>query len=213
MRNTSYYRQMQTVFDQVQLVGLAVFLLLFLGRSLFLWLARDINPIRLSRGKPLGEAVIEGCLVIALPLWVYEVFAFAWPLPWHVFPDPLHIVVLGGLPVRLTGCALIAAGNLLFAAALLSFGDSWRVGIDQQTPGELVTGGVFSLSRNPIFLFIDAYALGTFLVSGRLLFGLFVLLAVTAIHLQIRREETFLGEHYGDAYRDYRAHTPRYLVW
>jgi protein-S-isoprenylcysteine O-methyltransferase Ste14 len=204
---------MERILDHVQLVGLAAFLLLFVGRSVYLWLARGINPIQLSRGKPFGEALIEGCLAIALPLWIYEVLAFAWPLPWHVFPEPLNAVVLDSLAARLVGCVLIGSGIALFAAALFSFGDSWRVGIDRDGPDKLVTSGVFALTRNPIFLFMDAYALGTFLVTGRLLFGLFALLSVVFIHLQIRREEAFLEDHYADAYRAYRNRTPRYLVW
>jgi len=204
---------MDRFFDYAQLAGLGVFLGLFLGRSIYLVRVRGINPIRLSRGKPLVEALIEACLVIALPLFLYEIFAFAWPLPWHVFPEPLNAVVLDGPIWRLLGCALIAASLALFAAALFSFGDSWRVGIDQDTPGALVTGGVFALSRNPIFVFMDVYLLGSFLVNGRLLFAVYAVLGVLLIHLQIRREEAFLTELYGDAYRGYLDRTPRYLVW
>ncbi len=198
--------------DRIQLAGLAVFLLLFLGRSLYLWRVRGINPLQLSRGKPLADALIEGCLAIALPLWIYEIFAFAWPLSWHVFPESLGAVVLDSALARFAGTFLIASGLLLFAAALFAFGDSWRVGIDQETPGGLVTGGVFALTRNPIFVFMNAYALGSFLVSGRLVFGLFALLAAVLIHLQIRREEVFLEECHGDAYFAYRERAPRYLV-
>jgi len=36
---------------------------------------------------------------------------------------------------------------------------------------------------------------------------------VQAIHFQIRREEIFLEERYGDEYRTYRKRTPRYIGW
>jgi len=72
---------------------------------------------------------------------------------------------------------------------------------------------VFAVSRNPIFVFMDAFAVGVFLLNGRLLFGLFAVLTVVAIHFQIRREEIFLEERYGDEYRAYRERTPRYLGW
>ncbi len=212
MRNSSHHDPMEQFFDCVQLVGLAAFLLLFLGRSISLRVASGINPFQLSRGKPIGEALTEGCLAIALPVWIYEILAFAWPLPWHIFPDPLNAIVIDSALARLVGSLLIASGIALFAAALFSFGDSWRVGIDQETPGGLVTGGVFAVTRNPIFVFMDAYALGSFLVSGRLLFGLFTGLAALLIHLQIRREEVFLEALHGDAYRDYKKRTPRYLI-
>ncbi|MCP4005060.1 MAG: isoprenylcysteine carboxylmethyltransferase family protein [bacterium] len=204
---------MENTFDRIQLIGLAAFVTLFVGRSIYMWRVRGINPIRLSRGKPLAEALIEACLVIVLPIWLYEIFAFAWPLPWHVFPEPLNVLVIDNTPARVVGCVLIASGIALFAAALLSFGDSWRVGIDQETPGGLVTGGVFAFTRNPIFVFMDVYALGSFLVSGRLLFGLFTVLTVVIIHQQIRREEAFLASCHGEAYSGYRDCTPRYLFW
>jgi protein-S-isoprenylcysteine O-methyltransferase Ste14 len=202
---------MDWLFNFFQIGSLVVFVLLFAGRTAYLRVVRGINPIRVSRGKPLPEALLEGLLVAALPIWLYEAFAFAWPLPWHLFPAPMNVVVLETPLAQVAGCLLIIGGIVLFAAALLSFGDSWRVGIDRDTPGELVTGGVFAVTRNPIFLFMDAYALGTFLLNGRLLFGLFALLTFAAIHLQILREERFLADRYDQVYRAYRRRTPRYF--
>jgi protein-S-isoprenylcysteine O-methyltransferase Ste14 len=202
---------MAWLLDVFQIGSLVVFVLLFTGRTVYLRVVRGINPIRVSRGKPLGEALLESLLVVALPIWLYEAFAFAWPLPWHLFPEPLNVVVLDAPVARVAGCLLIIGGITLFAAALFSFGDSWRVGIDRETPGELVTEGVFAFTRNPIFLFMDTYALGTFLLNGRLLFGLFAVLAFVAIHFQILREERFLAGRYDQVYRAYRRRTPRYF--
>ncbi len=213
LRITSHHGDVQRTFDVFQIGALAAFLLLFIGRTVHMRLARGIDPIRISRGKRPGEAATEALLVVALPLWVYEAFAASWPLPWLLFPERLHAVVLQGLAFRLAGCVMMTGGIALFAAALLSFGDSWRVGIDRETPGALVTSGVFAWSRNPIFVFMDAAAVGTFLLTGRLFFGLFALLTVVAIHLQILREEGFLEARYGEAYRAYRQRTPRYLGW
>jgi protein-S-isoprenylcysteine O-methyltransferase Ste14 len=204
---------MTRFFENFQLVALALFLLIFIGRTVYLRTARRVSPIRIARGKPLPEALLEGLLVIALPVWIYEVLAFAWPLPWHLVPDSLGIVILDSGLARALGALLVASGLALFALALAAFGDGWRVGIDTERPGELVTRGVFGISRNPIFVFMNAYALGTFLLSGRLVFLIFALLAVAALHSQIRREEAFLEDAYGEAYRAYRVATPRYLLW
>jgi len=204
---------MPRFFDLFQLASLAVFALIFSGRSLQLHARRGVSPIRIARGKPLPDALLEGLLVIALPVWLYEVLAFAWPLPWHLVPESLGTAVLDSEPARALGALLVGAGLALFALALAAFGDGWRVGIDTDRPGELVTRGVFKISRNPIFVFMNAYALGTFLLSGRLVFLLFALLAAAALHAQIRREEAFLEEAHGEAYRAYRAATPRYLLW
>jgi protein-S-isoprenylcysteine O-methyltransferase Ste14 len=204
---------MARFFELYQLAALAVFLLLFIGRTIYLRTARRVSPIRVARGKPLPEALLEGLLAIALPVWIYEVLAFAWPLPWHLVPESLGIVMFDSGLARALGAVLVVSGLALFTLALAAFGDGWRVGIDTEPSGELVTRGVFGISRNPIFVFMNAYALGTFLLSGRLVFLIFALLAVAALHAQIRREEAFLEGAYGEAYRAYRVATPRYLLW
>jgi len=105
----------------------------------------------------------------------------------------------------------------VFILALVSFGASWRIGIDAKTPGGLVTTGIFALSRNPIFVFLDLYAFGTFLINGTLGFLLFALILAVGIHYQIIQEESFLRRTYGKAYHDYCRRTARYFsrksVW
>ena len=58
---------------------------------------------------------------------------------------------------RNAGAWFVVAGVLILILALLSFGNSWRIGIDTRTPGQLVTTGIFAFSRNPIFVFMDLY--------------------------------------------------------
>lgn len=213
MRYLSYNSGMTRFYEHFQLAALAVFLLLFIGRSIYLRTVRRVNPLRIARGKPLPEALLEGLLLIALPVWLYEVLAFAWPLPWHLIPESLGIVMFESGLARALGALLVVSGLALFALALAAFGDGWRVGIDTERPGELVNRGVFGISRNPIFVFMNAYAVGTFLLSGRLVFLIFALLSIAGLHSQVRREEAFLEGAYGEAYRAYRTATPRYLLW
>jgi protein-S-isoprenylcysteine O-methyltransferase Ste14 len=200
-------------FDIFQLAVLACFLCVFLGRTLALRLRHGVKVFTLGVGKSRGRAALELLLVVGLPLWLYEIVAYAWPLPFHVLPPPLDAVVLDAPAARLLGALLVSGGLLVFALALGAFGKSWRVGIDERSPGELVTGGIFAVTRNPIFLFLDLYFVGTFLLSGRLVFLLAAIVAVVAIHLQIRQEERFLERTYGDAYRAYCDGVARYLIW
>jgi protein-S-isoprenylcysteine O-methyltransferase Ste14 len=104
-------------------------------------------------------------------------------------------------------------GLVLFGLAFVSFGDSWRVGLDQRTPGALVTRGVFTVSRNPIYVFLDAWFVGIFLINGTLIFLIFAVPAVVFLHWQILQEEKFLLRLYGRPYQVYRAKTGRYLYW
>src|SRR5262249_59338553 len=50
------------------------------------------------------------------------------------------------------GVFLCAVGLLLFLLSLVSFGRSFRVGIDTDHPDKLITTGVSALSRNPIYV-------------------------------------------------------------
>jgi protein-S-isoprenylcysteine O-methyltransferase Ste14 len=204
---------MRSFFDVFQLAALAAFLVLFLGRAVHMRLTSGVGAFHLSAGKALPQALLEGLFLIGLPLWLFEVLAHSWPLAWHPLPQVLHASILDSPLVRVTGAGLVTFGLLLFAAALLDFGDSWRVGIDRDTPGQLVTRGIFAWSRNPIFVFLDCYALGVFLITGELLFGLIALIVVGGLHYQIREEERFLAELHGEAYRAYCARTPRYIGW
>ena len=96
-----------------------------------------------------------------------------------LFPSRfLESGLAGLLPVQVLGVLLILAGDALFVWALISFGNSWRIGIDEKSAGALVTNGIFAFSRNPIFAFIDLYFLGTFLVSGAPIFLIFAVVTI-----------------------------------
>lgn len=201
---------MRSPLDLFQLLALGLFLGTLGARVAVLWM-RGVRVITLARGKPAAQALLEGALAVALPVWVWEVVAYAWPLPLHVFPPPFDTVLLEGTAVRAFGVAAIAAALGIFASSLVAFGDAWRVGIDREAPGALVTQGVFACSRNPIFVAMDLYVVGTFLVSGRLVFLLCALATLAALHAQILQEERFLEATFGAAYRQYRRRVPRYL--
>ena len=204
---------MNAFFGYFQLAALAVFLLVFVGMSAYLRFGRSINPFALGVGKRGLRRVVEVGFLVIFALWVTEVLATSLALDWRVFPAPLQMRFLGGLSSQLAGAGFVTVGGGIFILALVSFGASWRIGIDAKTPGSLVTTGMFSLSRNPIFVFLDLYAFGTFLINGTLGFLLFALALTAGIHYQILQEESFLRRTYGTAYQDYCRRTARYLSW
>ena len=55
--------------------------------------------------------------------------------------DALHVI----------GIALAAAGGLTVFLAQLGMGESWRIGVSEEERTDLITGGWFSLVRNPIY--------------------------------------------------------------
>ncbi|MEB3051229.1 isoprenylcysteine carboxylmethyltransferase family protein [Mycolicibacter sp. MYC123] len=94
---------------------------------------------------------------------------------------------------------------------LVAFGSSFRVGIDTDRPDKLVTSGVFSISRNPIYVGFGLLLLGQFLVFPSWIPLIYLLAAVWLFNRQVLREETFMREHYGREYAEYRSRVRRYL--
>jgi protein-S-isoprenylcysteine O-methyltransferase Ste14 len=138
--------------------------------------------------------------------YFYVVFAhaFGWPTVAH---HTLFASEAGGW----LGVVLCGAGLLFLFATLVSFGRSFRVGIDDEKPDKLVTGGVFALSRNPIYVAFWFILLGQFLVFPSLLLLVYLVAATGLFHRQVKREESYLAEHYGGEYADYCRRVRRYL--
>jgi protein-S-isoprenylcysteine O-methyltransferase Ste14 len=109
------------------------------------------------------------------------------------------------------GILCCAAGLILSFFSLLSFGKSFRVGIDEEQPDKLVTTGVFVFSRNPIYTAFGFVLLGQFLVFPNWILVVYLALGIWLFHRQILREEAFLKKHYGKEYLDYCSRVRRYI--
>jgi protein-S-isoprenylcysteine O-methyltransferase Ste14 len=84
---------------------------------------------------------------------------------------------------------LCLAGLLLLLLSLVSFGKSFRVGIDAEHPDNLVTTGLFALSRNPIYVAFGFVLLGEFLLFSNWILLVYMAAATWLFHRQVSREE------------------------
>jgi protein-S-isoprenylcysteine O-methyltransferase Ste14 len=200
-------------YSAFQLAGLMVFLATIVGKTVHQITRKKINPITLDVGKKGLLGIMELFLFVEVNVWVLAVLWVALPVDLPPIPGPLGAVLVDGLAVRLAGLGLITIAFVIFVLALVSLGDAWRLGLDEAEPGRLVTGGIYAVSRNPIYLFFGLYFIGTFLVNGGLLFLLLAILTVVNLHYQILHEERFLARLHGPAYEAYRARTARYVGW
>ena len=200
-------------FDYFQVTSLGIVLLIVVGRASYLRFRRNINPIVIGGGKQGVLLAVEFMIIIGFVAWMIEGLLFALHSSFRLFPSTLDLQLLNSFPAKIVGVALITLGLVILGSAYASFGDSWRVGFDVKTPGTLVTTGTFALSRNPIYVFLDLWFIGIFLINGTLIFLLFALLAVTVLHWQILQEEKFLVALYGQPYQSYCAKTGRYISW
>jgi protein-S-isoprenylcysteine O-methyltransferase Ste14 len=114
-------------------------------------------------------------------------------------PGPHNIARWIGL-----GMGLIGLGGVIVARYTL--GRSFSVAARAT---ELVTRGIYSRIRNPIYVSGMVFLVGLLLMWGRFYpWLLLVLVALVAMQIiRARREARVLEAKFGDAYREYRART------
>jgi len=156
-----------------------------------------------------GETDKSDFLLVPLVIAIaYAALANTFGLPmWNALIHPFWSSEIPGW-VGLLLCTLSVVG---FALTLVSFGNSFRVGIDENTPDKLITNGMFAISRNPIYTCFLTFFIGLFLIHRNIVISAAVVVFALAIHRQITREEKFLMKHYGEEYDDYRKRVRRYL--
>jgi protein-S-isoprenylcysteine O-methyltransferase Ste14 len=186
----------------------AFFLLAFVIRSVLVYRSTGINPLVLQRTQDaygyVGMAFkvhILGCAaVVTLLAFVPNVST------WLGVITPLEITSIKGLGWF---CLLVSLLWMLIAQAQM--GASWRIGIDSANRTELVCKGLFSISRNPIFLATRVALLGFFLVAPNAATLALLAAAEVIIQVQVRLEEKHLLGLHGSAYEQYFSKVPRWL--
>jgi protein-S-isoprenylcysteine O-methyltransferase Ste14 len=180
--------------------------------TLVLWAATVVIRIQMLRGRGIAAVHfgnIDKTDFLIPPfalLYFYAVFAgaFGWP-----FFDNAEL--FSSRAAHWAGGAACCAGLLLMVASHVSFGSNFRVGIDNERPGALVTWGIFAFTRNPIYVSFGCVLLGEFLIQPQLLLLIYLVAGVITFHRQVLREEAFLAQHYGAEFDAYRQRVRRYL--
>ncbi len=118
-----------------------------------------------------------------------------------------YIVVVGPGPrdaLRWVGLALSLIGLGGVVLARYTLGRSFSV---RAKATELVTTGIYSRIRNPIYVSSAVFLLGLIVIIRRpILLGILLLL-IPLQTFRARREARVLEAKFGDAYRQYRART------
>lgn len=122
----------------------------------------------------------------------------------------------GCLPLwaRYVGIAAAILGDLIFVISVWTMKDSWRAGVSKTDRTELVTDGIYQISRNPAFLGFDLVYLGILMMFFNRVLLFLSAFAAAMFHLQIVKvEEPFLRAAFGKEYEAYRGKVKRYFGW
>jgi protein-S-isoprenylcysteine O-methyltransferase Ste14 len=134
----------------------------------------------------------RGALVVTIvPLLgiTYLVYTFARP-PWTA--------------MRIVGLTFMTPALLLLTIARIQLGNSFSIA-PQAT--KLVTHGIYSRIRNPVYVFGTFVFTGLFLFLDRPLLLLFLLPVLILQIVRARAEARILEQHFGEQYRQYRSTT------
>ncbi len=133
-----------------------------------------------------------------LRVWL-PLFAGLWGLPWvHLHgPGPHDGLRWIGLALGLIGLA----GVIL---ARYTLGLSFSVAAKAIA---LVTTGIYSRIRNPIYVFGVIFVAGIFLMLRKPALWVLLLVIIPMQIIRARREARVLEAAFGDAYREYRQRT------
>ncbi len=122
--------------------------------------------------------------------------------------------LLNGWVWRTAGACLAGVGATIFIISVITMRDSWRAGVPEEKETELVTNGVYKISRNPAFLGFDFVYVGVLLMFFNVPLLIATIAAGVMLHLQIVNvEEDFLCSQFGDEYLEYKKKVRRYFGW
>ena len=125
-----------------------------------------------------------------LAVLVLLAFVAVWPGPWNV--------------QRVVGSLLLLIGTALVFTARFQLGRSFSV-----TPQarKLITHGLYSRIRNPIYVFGTIAIAGLCLILQRPYVWILVLFVIAMQTARARKESQVLEAKFGDEYRTYRSRT------
>lgn len=199
--------------DEILRLTLPIYFIIYFGLAFVLKsviVARRIgkNPLVLPKDDSAFGLIGLYFKLTLIAMFLY-VLAFAFFPTWH--DNFLPIISIDNLTIKYIGLGLLAIALIWTIIAQAHMKNSWRIGIDTETKTELVTAGLFRLSRNPIFFGMILSLVGLFLTTPNALTGLFLILSYILIQIQIRLEEEFLTKEHGQNYLSYRQKVRRLI--
>ena len=185
-------------------ISAVIILLVFYGcyfGKMFMQKKKGIQTDQIGKGKTGFVKMIELTMKVAtLLVPVMEVISIS-----------LNISNLP-LIVRYVGIIIAILGDIVFVISVWTMKDSWRAGVSPTDKTELVTTGLYQISRNPAFLGFDLVYIGVCLMFFNWVLFFVSVFAMLMFHLQIVNvEEEFLLDSFGEEYISYKKKVNRYF--
>lgn len=188
------------IFKMITLGLMAVFYICYFVKMIS-QRKQGISIDQLGKGKTGFVKFIEVTLKISTyVLPIIQLISILW------YVGTVHIAL------RIVGCVITVAGVLTFVVSVAQMKENWRAGVQREDKTNLVTAGIYSISRNPAFLGFDLMYIGILFTFFNWYLCFATSFVIAFFHLQIVNvEEDFLIEAFGDEYLKYKVKVCRYL--
>lgn len=162
---------------------------------------QGINTDQLGKGKEGFVKFIEVTLKIATYLLpVIQIISIL------LYSGTTHIAL------RIAGVIVTTFGVIAFMISVVQMKDNWRAGVQREEKTNLITTGIYSISRNPAFLGFDMMYIGILFSFFNWYLCFATGFALLFFHFQIVNvEEDFLVETFGEEYLEYKKKVSRYI--
>ncbi|MBP6409714.1 MAG: isoprenylcysteine carboxylmethyltransferase family protein [Pseudarcicella sp.] len=167
-----------------------------------------INPVTFGK-RDNAHDYIGFLMKILIALLFISIIFYSFGYKVYQYSSP--ILFLENEILIYIGLVIIHLALIWIFVAQVQMSKSWRIGIDEKNSTELVTKGIFSISRNPIFLGMILTVLGLFLILPNAVTFFLSFATYFIIQIQIRLEEEFLEKQHGTIYLNYKSNTKRLL--
>jgi len=141
---------------------------------------------------------------------VWALFCFISIFPEYRVAVPFQIQDQIPEVQKLLAVVFLIPANLIIVPAYLSMGLITNIGLPTGKH-ELRTGGIYGLSRNPMYASFIFLNTATFLFLPSILLLIIMIYGMVVHHFIILGEEKFLENEFGDEYRKYKSLVGRYF--
>lgn len=175
----------------------------FVGFScILIYISRPSLRVRGSHGffRLLAWEYILALFILNIDTWFREPFAWHQIISWILLFASLIPLMLGISALRKHG-----------KPAKLREGEDHLYDFEKTT--QLVTSGIFSLIRHPLYSSLLLLAWGIFFKFPSWLGGILVFLATASLFMTARADEVECIRFFGEEYRQYMQKTRRFLPW
>lgn len=198
--NTIFMDAFITIYLPIFFIGFI--LLVFVVPSVKVYRQTGINPFRFATKHNPAHDYVGGSMKLFILMLLLAVLIYSLFPSGYQFLAPFSYLESEAL--RFFGLILGHVSLIGIMIAQRQMKQSWRIGIDYENKTGLVTSGLFSVSRNPIYLFLLLALIGVFLLIPNAITFAVLFAAYLLLHVTMRMEEDFLTQQHGQTYVKYK---------